>query len=151
MAIKPGYYVTGVKEIDAVLRGLPQQLQHKIVQQGNANAAKLLVDQAKLLAPEGPTGGLVDSIGVIKPSFSAADGVGEVHVGPRRGRFKGQKGHLVEFGTKRRDKKGPNRGVMPKHPFMEPAFNRTKDRVLDNITTGIGKKLFAFMKRTIKK
>lgn len=142
--------MTGVKELDAVLSGLGLQLEHKVIQQGNAEAAKALVNAGKLLAPEGPTGNLVDSIGVVKPNIRASDTIGEVHVGPRRGRFKGYAGHLVEFGTGKRNYKGANRGVMPKTPFMEPAFNKTKDEILANITVSIGKKLYAFMKRTLK-
>jgi hypothetical protein len=142
--------MTGQKEIDALLRGMPLLLEHRVIQQGNADAAKSLVNVAKLLAPEGPTGNLVDSIGVVKPNIRAVDTIGEVHVGPRRGRFKGYAGHLVEFGTGRRNYKGANRGVMPKKPFMEPAFQRTKDEVIGNITTGIAKKLYAFMRRTVK-
>lgn len=142
--------MTGHQEIDAVLRLMPLQLEHRVIQQGNAEAAKVLVNAAKLIAPEGPTGNLVDSIGVEKPSIQAADTIGEVHVGPRRGRYKGYAGHLVEFGTQKRNYNGANRGVMPKKPFMEPAFNKTKDQVIGGIVTGIAKKLYAFMRRTIK-
>lgn len=145
------YYLTGVKEIDAVLAGLPLQVDHKVLQAGNFEAAKLVVEAAKGLAPEGPTGNLVDSIGTVKPSFSASEFIGETHTGPRRGRFKGYAGHLVHDGTKKRNYKGANRGTMPKNPFMEKAFERTKDRVEAIITQSIGKKLYAFMRRTIKK
>jgi HK97 gp10 family phage protein len=144
------YTVIGAKELQAVFAGMPQLLEHKILQQGNADAAKLIVNAAKLMAPEGPTGNLVDSIGTIKPSFSASDAIGETHTGPRRGRFKGYAGHLVEFGTKKRNYRGANRGTMPKKPFMEPAFNKVKDQVIAQIETSIAKKLYAFMKRTLK-
>jgi HK97 gp10 family phage protein len=144
--------VTGVKEIDAVLKGLPLQLNHKILGQAHADAAKPLVDRAKLLAPEGPTGNLVDSIGVEKTSLAKATEVGAVTAGPRRGgRNRGYAAHLVEFGTRvRRNKKGANRGVMPKKPFMEPAFTATKSQVEGRIAESIGKKLIAFMKKTLK-
>lgn len=150
MAVK-GIAVTGLKEIDDVLRGLPLQLEHRVLQAGFADAAKLIVNKAKLLAPEGPTGGLVDSIGVVKPGFTAAEGIGEVHVGPRRGKFKGHHAHLVETGTVKRNKTGPNRGTMPAHPFMGPAFEQTNTAVLETVRLSIGRKLYAFMRRTIKK
>lgn len=144
--------VTGVKEIDAVLTGLPLQLNHSVMQSAHADAAKPLVEKAKLLAPEGINGYLVDSIGTVKPGLKRANEVGEVLTGPRRGKYKGHAGHLVERGTKqRKTSKGWNRGIMPKHPFMEPAFEATKDQVLGRINESIGKKLFAFMSRTIKK
>jgi len=144
--------MTGVKEIDDVLKGLPLQINHRILQAANADAAKVLVNAEKLSAPEGPTGHLIDSIGVVKPSLSRTDELGVVIVGPRRGRFKGNAGHLVEFGTKQRSLKsnGANRGVMPAKPFARPSFERTKGQILGQITESIGKKLYAFMRRTIK-
>jgi len=144
--------LTGAKEIDAVLKGLPLQLNHKVLQQAHASAAKVTVDTAKLMAPEGPTGNLIDSIGVYKEPFSKAAELGLIQAGPRRGRYKGNAGHLVEYGTKPRSlkKNGANRGVMKAKPFMEPAWERTKDRVMDSINDMIGKTLWRFMRRTIK-
>lgn len=156
--------VTGIKEIDEVLKGMPLQLSDKVLQSAHAAAAKPLIEKAKLIAPEGPTGNLVDSIGAVKGNFNQVASlqreVGQVTVGPRRGgRYKGYAGHLVEYGTKGRKTKGKgnkrpvrnaNRGVMPKKPFMEPAFQSTKTEVESRIATEIGKKLSSFMKRTIK-
>ncbi len=144
--------LSGDREIDAVLRGMPLQLTHSVLQAANAEAAKPLVDKAKALSPEGPTGRLIDSIGVVKQSIKKAGELGEVGVGPRRGRFGGSHAHLVERGTKvRRNEKGANRGYMPKHPFMEPAFKATYGVVLGRINDLISKKLVSFAKRTIKK
>lgn len=143
--------LTGAKEVDNVLRGLPLQFTHKVIQTANFDAAKVLVEKAKLLAPEGATGGLVDSIGTVKPSIVRSNELGEVLTGPRRGRYKGHAAHLVERGTVKRDKGYPNRGIMPKHPFMEPAYLATKDKMFDNIRDILGRKVFAFMSRTIKK
>lgn len=146
-----GYYLTGIKEIDSILIGLPLQVDHKVLQAANYEAAKLVVNAAKGLAPEGPTGNLVDSIGTIKPSFSASEFIGETHTGPRRGRFKGYAGHFPEYGTKKRNYRGANRGVMPIDKYMEPAFEKTKNPVQLIITESIGKKLYAFMRRIIRK
>jgi hypothetical protein len=145
--------LTGVKEIDRVLLGLPRQVNHKLLQQAHTQASKVLVEKAKLLAPEGPNGNLVDSIGTVRESFAKSSELGLVQTGPRRrrGRYKGYAGHLVEYGTRpRRLKNGANRGVMPKRPFMEPAWEQTKDRVLGSINTQLGTALYRFMKRTIK-
>src|SRR5688572_31931778 len=141
------YILTGVKEIDDNLQGLKAQVSHKVLQQGNAFAAKSLVNKAKLMAPEGPTGNLIDSIGTVMPSVRASDAIGEVHVGPRRRNgFKGQAGHLVEFGTKRRNNNGANRGVMPKRPFMEPAFENVKDQMISGIASAIARKFELFLR-----
>lgn len=146
--------VTGINEIDAVLKGLPDQVNNKVMQAANVYAAKPLIEKAKLLAPEGPTGSLVDSIGAIKsPSASSTQGVGQIQVGPRRrGGYKGFHGHLVEYGTKTRSTRtsNANRGRMTANPFMEKAFDQTKDEVLKRINDGVGKALYSFMKRTIK-
>lgn len=144
--------VTGQEEIDRVLRGLPKQVNHKVLQAAHASAAKVLVDAEKLSAPEGPTGNLVDSIGVIKVPFSKAGEVGEVQVGPRRGRYKGYAAHLVEYGTRaRKNKAGAYRGVMKKKPFARPSWDRTKGKVLNGINQHLGKHLYNYMRRTIKK
>lgn len=144
--------ITGLKEIDTVLKRMPRELTHRVLGQAHADALKPLVEKAKLLAPEGPNGNLVDSIGPEKLSQRSATNIGEVQAGPRRGRrHKGQAGHLVEYGTRqRRTRKGSNRGTMPRKPFMRPAFEATKAIVENNIATSIGRKLYAFMKRTLK-
>ncbi len=144
--------VTGVREIDAVLRGLPLQLTHQVLGTAHAAAAKPLVEKEKLLAPEGPNGFLVDSIGVVKTPIKKANTIGEVTVGPRRSRpYKGYHGHLVEFGTRpRRTKRQLYRGVMRAKPFARPAFQMTSSMVTNSITTQVGQKLYSFMKRTIR-
>jgi threonyl-tRNA synthetase len=144
--------ITGVQEIDRVLRGLEPQLSHQVLSSAHASAAKPLIEKEKLLAPEGPTGNLVDSIGAIKTPFKRANVIGEVTVGPRRSRrHKGHAGHLVEFGTKvRRTLKGANRGLMRARAFAQPAFQATQNIVVNNIATEVGRKLYSFMRRTIK-
>lgn len=144
--------VTGVAEIDKVLKALPKEMNHKILGAAHAGAAKPLVERAKLLAPEGPTGNLVDSIGVVKSNIKRANKLGEVVVGPRkRGRYKGYAGHLVEYGTrKRRTRKGANRGSMKPKPFMRPAFNQTKGIVERQIGNEIGKVMVRTMRRYLR-
>jgi hypothetical protein len=149
------YRLTGVAEIDRVLKGLPLQLNDRILQQAHAAAAKPLVEREKLTAPEGPTGNLVDSIGIVKARRSTLGRreLGAIHVGPRRGGgSRGYHAHLPEYGTRRRtNRRGANRGIMPKKPFAAPAWNATSARVQGRINEQIGRKLYAFMKRTIKR
>lgn len=150
--------ITGDKAIDAVLKNLPKALSQSVLSTAHAAAAKPLVEREKLTAPEGPTGNLVDSIGVVKISAKRTNQVGLVVVGPRRGRFKGYAAHLVEFGTQERELKGngkyragTSRGVMPKKPFVKPSFDATKEQVEKGITENIGKVVLRTMKRFIKK
>lgn len=146
--------LTGAKEIDQVLAGLPLQVADKVLQNSFSDAAKPLVQAAKSLAPKGKTGNLTESIGVTKePAKTLVNrAVGQIQVGPRRkGKYKGFAGHLNEFGTTAREtKSGANRGRMTPHKFMEPAFNQTKGALESRINDSIGRKLSAFMKRIIK-
>lgn len=142
---------TGAKEIDEVLNGLPDQFTHKILQSAHADSAKKFVYRAHRLAPVGKTGKTADSIGTIKTPFAKSAVIGEVISGPRRGRFGGSKAHLSEFGTLRRvTAGGANRGIMPKKPFLEPAFDQTKEEMIDSIADNIGRRTFLFMKRIIR-
>lgn len=138
--------VTGVKEIDAVLKGMPVQLTHRVLQAAHAQAAAPLVAAAHLLAPVGETENLAESIGTDKPNIKKAGTLGLVEVGPRRkGGKKGFHAHLIEYEKTNRD------GSRSKaKPFMAPAFERTKAEVLGGINKAIGQKLYAFMRRTIK-
>jgi HK97 gp10 family phage protein len=151
------YIVTGDTNIDKVLGGLRLEVNHTLLQKAHTSAGKKTVNTAKLLAPEGPTGRLIDSIGVVKTPIAKSNALGEVTIGPRRGRYGGHVAHLVELGTKERTlkgkgkyKAGTRRGMMPKKPFMEPAWNRTKDAVMNSINDFVGVHLYRYMKRTIK-
>lgn len=147
--------LTGNEDIDKVFRGLPGILQDRVFQQANAAAAKPLLEKEKLTAPEGPTGTLIDSLGIVKASASSygSRGVGAITVGPKRSKG-GFHGHLVEFGTVRRSTKGKhpaNRGIMPAHPFAEPAWEATQDQVREGVAAQLSVKVLQFMRRTIKK
>lgn len=142
----------GEQAIDNVLKALPHAVSHQILAPANMLAAKPLVEKEKLLAPEGPTGNLVDSIGAVRSTLKKANTLGEVMVGPRRkGGFKGFAGHLVEYGTRRRtNKSGANRGIMPKTPFARPAFEATKGQIESLIAQSVGKVMIRTMKRSLK-
>lgn len=144
--------ITGLKQIDDVIKNLPSAFQHSVIGSANYRASKQLVEKEKLLAPEGPTGNLVDSIGAVRTSRAKATSLGEVVVGPRRkGGYKGYAGHLVEYGTKRRtNKNGANRGVMPKKPFAAPAFRATQSQIESSIATELAKSVVRTMKRYLK-
>lgn len=150
--------LTGHKEIDRTLRSLPDAVKHSVQQQAHVDAAKPLIEKEKLLAPEGPTGNLVDSIGAVKIPLRRASFVGEVHVGPRvRRPYRGFHGHLVEFGTRERELKGrgkypagTKRGVMTAKPFVRPALAQTQETVLARIQNSTAKKLVAKMRRELR-
>jgi HK97 gp10 family phage protein len=141
--------LTGVKEIDRVLKGMKAEMSHQVLGAANLAAAKPLILEEQRLAPVGKTRTLVNSIGAKKQSLRSANEIGAVLVGPQRSK-KGFAAPLVEFGTKRRrTRKGANRGIMPATPFVRPAFENTKEQVEQNIKTEIGKKLVTRMKREL--
>lgn len=141
--------LTGQNEIDEILRGLPNQINHRIMGAAHAEAAKPIIPAAQSRI-KNKTGRLKESIGTEKISMRKSDQIGLVYVGPRRKRGqKGFHGHLVEFGH-RKGGWNTKKDVKP-YPFMEPAFLQTKDEVTNNIKESVGKKLVSFMKRTMKK
>lgn len=149
--------ISGIRELQDVFNALPKVFQENVLYQAHRAAAKPLIEKEKLLAPEGPTGRTIDSIGVIRDKGHGRN-IGNVIVGPRRSkRYRGNAAHLIEFGTKPRKTNGrgkykvaANRGVMPATPFVQPAFDATKSQVIENISTEVGKKTVAQMKRFIK-
>lgn len=144
-------YISGEKEIQAVFRGLPGLFQHRILQAAYAEAARPMVDREHRLAPVGKTGKTAESIGIVKVPYTKATVIGEINIGPRRGRFGGSAAHFTEFGTGPRKFRGANRGSVPKRPWAEPAFEQTNAEVQSRITVSLARKTLAFMRRTIKK
>ena len=159
ISVAGGVVVTGMKELDNMLRQMTPELNHRILGAANAAAAKPLIALGKSKAPKGRTGNLVKSIGSVKVSTRKATEIGTVHVGPKvGGGFKGHHGGLVEFGTGPRPPGGwyarfPNAKdtVMPKHPYWVPAFESSKGQIISTQKEHIARKLEAFMKRKLGK
>jgi hypothetical protein len=146
--------MTGFVEIDRIIKQLPAQLNHTLIQQINTRALKPYVTAAYFAAPL-LSGRTAKSIGVTKPGIKRAGSIGLVIAGPRRGRFGGNVAHFSEFGTGDRSSRSKtghaaDRGRMPRKPFLEPAWNRTKDQVMENVRVATGQVVYNFMKRTIK-
>lgn len=147
-------HVTGDKNINQVLRGLKFHVNHRVHQDAGVRAAKVLVTAAKLSAPEGPTGKLIDSIGTVRTPLAKAGALGETKTGPRRrGRYKGQAGHLVEYGTgpRRLKSNGANRGVMPANPFMHKAWAQVKSIVIQSYGAHLSRSVVLYLRRTLKR
>jgi len=150
--MKTGIELVGDKELRAALKNMPEAFSDRVIGQGYMRAAKPLIEKEKELAPKGKTKNLVKSIGAYRATKSSRQSIGEVRAGPRRkGGFKGFSGHLNEFGTKaRRNKKGANRGRMPMHPFVAPAFRATKDQVLERFKPEMRQSFVRNMKRFLR-
>lgn len=128
--------VTGVfggKELEAALKQLPNATGKGVLRRAIKKASEPTVVAAEALAPRGPTGNLKASITVntkLKKSQRTGrpEGV-ELFIGAETP--KGQHAHLLEFGTVK----------MPAQPFMRPAWDATKKKVLEAIETEIWKAL----------
>lgn len=149
--------VKGMDELLRSLNGLPEQFTEINMRKVHAKAAEPLVNRMHRLAPVGLTGNLADSIGVVIGGRLNRE-LGSVQVGPRRGgKYKGFHAHFVEFGTKKRRVKkrhpifGFDRGVMPKQPFVEPAWEQTNDEVLTGITKHYEVEVVKYLRRTVPK
>lgn len=156
---KVTFDVKGIKGLEQLLKGYDNAFNQKVIEGTFRQAAKPLVEKAKLLAPEGPTGNLVDSIGTFasRSRDRKAKEKAGIWVGPRiKGGYRGYHAHLVEFGTEDREIKtqktivfsrnGVNvvvrtvrRGRMPAKPFMVPAFLKTKDQIDRGVQEGFEK------------
>lgn len=136
------------------------EMADKTMQSAGMGASKVLIDRAKALAPS-KSGDLRQSIGAYRGSFNQVQSqqreVGQIKVGPRRGRYKGYAAHLMEFGTKNRFSKSMRgkgtapsfKGRVTPHPFMEPAFNETKSQVIASYNQFLGKRIVGVMKRKL--
>lgn len=126
--------ILGGKELENALKQLPKATGKSVLRRALRNAAKPTALVAESLAPRGPTGNLQASIEIttrLKKSQQRGGkfpGV-EVYVGASTPT--GSHAHLIEFGTVK----------MAAQPFLRPAWDSTKQKVLDAISDEIWKAL----------
>ncbi|MGI4862835.1 MAG: HK97 gp10 family phage protein [Janthinobacterium lividum] len=149
MANRSGIGFQGFDDLDAVLAGLGSKMGPQVVNKIFTKAAKPLVKRAKELSSNADvTGETTKSIGIINNRKN-----GGITVGPRRGGgYKGQKAHLLEYGTaphiiraKAADgllhfagtftQEVHHPGIAPQ-PFMRPAADSTLPTVIDGAKAG---------------
>lgn len=116
--------VEGVKELQAELAKLARKVTGPMAMEALMTAARPLESAMRsTTAFADQTGRLRRSIGTVE---AKTRGVAMVKVGARA-----PHAHLVEFGTKERHTAtGKSTGTMPKRPFIRPAFDKTRSRVL---------------------
>lgn len=142
--------LSGVEKIDKVLRGLSPSLTHNLLANVHTIAARPFIERAKLFAPHGETGNLTRSIGSERESFGRSDNLGMVKAGVRRGKYKGNHGHLIEYGTKARTTRaGANRGFVKARPFIRPAFEGTKSQVERIISFQVSRHIVQYMRSNL--
>jgi len=126
------FKVEGAKDIIISLEKYKDKIRPEI-QKALDKGAQIIADEAKRIAPLGPTGNLKKGIYAKempykKYSPSVAIVTVDRHIAPHS--------HLVEFGTGVRIGKkgkagyiGKSFGIMPARPFLRPAFDSKKSEV----------------------
>lgn len=135
--------VTGFKELERALRELPNAVAKGVLRTALKKAGQPVVDAAIAMAPR-DTGKLAESI-EIKTSLTRRQrrrrrkaGDVEMFIGPSTA---ARHGHLVEFGTVK----------MAPRPFMRPAWDGNKERVLSLFVAEMRKAIDRAVKRLAKK
>ena len=143
----------GQKELMAAFDALPKVAGQAVLRRLAKKALIPVRDAARSMAPR-DQGDLADSIAIHtkltksqkKRAARAKRGDVVAYVGPSWP--KGAAGVLEEFGTgPRYTKTGAFRGVNPPRPFLRPAWDANRERVLDVMREG----LWAELKKEAKK
>lgn len=136
------FEITGLKEIDEVLKGLPEKMTKQVLTGAYRKAAKPLLEEMQRLVPQ-YEGDLQDSLGMVAARTKDLEKAA-VYVGPRNrpaNKYVGWRSHFAEFGTINH----------PAQPFIRPAFDAKISEVKDSIKLDVAEVLLRTMKRTIKK
>ena len=127
--------VHGLKEIDRVLRQLPNELQKKAIFFALRKGAQVVAADMKNRVPV-RTGDLRDSIADVRTAKKAARGGAQVRIGFRKPHSR--RAHLTEFGT----------STQPAQPFVRPAIDAKGKQAIEVVgaelvkaTVRIAKKL----------
>jgi HK97 gp10 family phage protein len=148
--------ISGHKELMEAFEELPKSVGDQVLRAAARKALKPVETSAKSYVPK-DEGRLERSIGIStqlskrQKRLNPKKGDVVVYVGPR---YKaGAHGHLVEFGTGPRFQKATGKyvGIMPARPFMRPAWDANKDRVLETMRLEIWNKLKSTAKRLAKR
>jgi HK97 gp10 family phage protein len=129
----------GAKELEDALDQLPKSVARSVLVKAMMNAAQPVIHHARALCPV-DTGDLAASIDV-RTTLTKRQRRGRgfrlpsVFIGPSWP--KGAHGHLIEFGTVK----------MRARPFLRPAWDAGKARVLDSMRREIWKALAAAARR----
>lgn len=161
MAARQNFTLSGFSDLEAKLAALPDRIAKGAAIRGMRRAGNLIAEEQRRLAPR-DDGQLVESIRVTARARSRAglaEYANELASGgsyrdaqsalreARRGGTEGAgsrvsltigasapHAHLVEFGTVERfHESGKSTGSMPAQPFIRPAFDNTKDKMLGTI------------------
>ena len=127
MPVRPtnarGFFLEGAKELDLVLKKLPNAVRGRVMRSAAMAGARVVRDTAKRTVPV-EQGDLRDAI-VARSERDAGRHEVKVKVGPTR---RGFYGLFLEFGTVR----------LPARPWLRPAWEASKGKALNRIGKALG-------------
>ncbi len=150
--------VSGLRELDRALAELPKATGKNVLRRVGRKALKPMIEDARAKVPV--------ASGKLRDSLQVATKLSKRQQSMHRKMFRDDKAsvevfagaaalphaHLVEFGTgPRYTKDGRYTGQMPPQPFMRPAWDANKGRILDDIAKDLGDEITKAAKRLAKK
>jgi HK97 gp10 family phage protein len=124
------FNITGLKEINALLKELPEKAQERVIKSAVRSGAQVVRKEAKRLVPK-DTGELERSIKVQAGRPRSKSKI-TFRVGFEKtpdGRSPSRRAHLTEFGT----------STQPAQPFMRPALDSKASEVINKMISAIGR------------
>lgn len=128
--------MVGGKELDRALKELPKAMQKSTLVSAMRKAAQPVLKDARARAPVGATGNLKKSLAIgtkltgrQAKGRSRAKSIPQIFIGARWPT--GAHAHIIEFG----------RAGVPARPFLRPAWDANKERVLKSLRGEVWKVL----------
>jgi HK97 gp10 family phage protein len=155
--------ILGLEQLKKALNQLPVEIQQKALRSAVSASAKVVVDSAIAKAPAGETGNLKKAIYRYRSRSGSGTGRETYLVGVR----KGKKAYADTARNRRLNRVGKKYTVqgeayywrflefgtvkMQAKPFMRPAFEGSKSRILDVMKERLGKAIQDQAKKLAKK
>jgi HK97 gp10 family phage protein len=123
--------IKGIEEVADLLLTVTPRESRNILRRTTVTIARTVRDEVRKRAPVGPTGNLQRSIKSKRNSDERTLISAQVYADRSGGRSgKGYHSHLVEFGTRPRQKQsGAYSGVGPAQPFINPAADSLRGEI----------------------
>lgn len=127
--------VNGITEVINSLQSVGAEIENDRLQERIRATSQIIIDTAKSKVPV-DTGDLRDSIGFIKSKDSAHKS--KVLIGLQKSYYNHYLGVMFEFGTEpRMVKSGAYRGIITPRPFMRPAVDQNREKVINGVKNSL--------------
>lgn len=149
------FHLAGLQEFDRALAELPKAVGRQVLRRASTVVLTPVRDEARALAPRGdegkPAGRSVATSIHVRARLKRSQARGRT----RRGEVEtfvgstARHAHLVEFGSGPRYQATTGRytGQMPPHPFMRPAWDRHKDRLVRELPELLWREVYKAARR----